>query len=316
MSDSRTTHLVERAVQRMAELGIAGASGGAPAGLRPPPDIAEPATREPAQAPPAGSGNGAAKPAPASPDAVSVETVSVAAMEAAGLMVAGTHRSRIAEEWNVTAGRLIRTMRTVRRDTPGNTANNLLLVTSSKPNEGKSFSAINLAGSLTLGRMAEVLLTDLDSKPGALTEVLGLSGRPGLFDLAADPSLRLDELVLATAIPGLTILPIGRAARDGPGSSDRAITSPVVAAIEMVARRFPERMVILDSAPCLATSDASTLASAVGQIAMIVEAERTQRDDLEAALEMLRPCANITLVLNKVRPNAAHSFGDYYYYNG
>jgi receptor protein-tyrosine kinase len=295
MSLSRSAHLIERAVERMAELGTA-------------PTAAAAASREP---PPASSQaertDGITAAAP---------EIGMAAMEAAGLAVAGARRSRIAEEWQVTAGRLMRNFRALRRDATGHAAGNLLLVTSCKPNEGKSFSAINLAGSVTLGRMTEVLLMDLDSKPGALTEVLGLSGRPGLFDLAADPRMAPETLLVGTAIAGLTVLPIGRAAGAGAGSADRSITRPVVAAIEAVARRFPQRLIILDSAPCLATSDASTLAGTVGQIAMIVEAERTQRDDVEAGLELLRPCANITLVLNKTRQSAAHAFGDYDYYNG
>lgn len=202
-----------------------------------------------------------------------------------------------------------------RGDRRDGVAANLLMVTSSKPNEGKSFSSLNLAGSLALGGLAEVLLMDIDSKPGALTEILGLAGRPGLFDLVADPALRPEDVVLATAIPGLSILPIGRVAAGGPGSSDRTVTRPVAAMVERLARRFSSRIVVLDSAPCLATSDASTLAPSVGQIAMIVEAERTQRDDLEAALELLRPCPNITLILNKVRLVTTHAFGDYHYYD-
>jgi protein-tyrosine kinase len=71
---------------------------------------------------------------------------------------------------------------------------------------------------------------------------------------------------------------------------------------------------VLDSAPCLATSDAATLAPIVKQIALIVEAERTQRGDLEATLELLRPCQNITLILNKVRIDTKEEYGDYYYY--
>jgi receptor protein-tyrosine kinase len=90
----------------------------------------------------------------------------------------------------------------------------------------------------------------------------------------------------------------------------------VVATIEALARRFSNRLMILDSAPCLATSDASTLAGMVSQIAMVIEAERTQHNNVEAALELLRPCPNITLVLNKVRQTTTHAFGDYAYYNG
>jgi receptor protein-tyrosine kinase len=323
MSEDRAVHLVERAVERMAELGIAGAPPLAAAAATsalpqaPLPQAAPPrATPQPAAAGQLGEtvsklaeGDRTADPAPA-------VSVSMSTLEAAGMAVGGTRRSRIAEECNVTAGRMMRTLRTARRNTVANAIANLLLVTSSKPNEGKSFSAINLAASMALSRMTEVVLIDLDSKPGSLTEILGLGERPGLFDLVANPGLRPETLVVATAVPGFAFLPNGRAARDGPGSTERSITRPVVAVIESIARRFSNRLMILDSTPCLATSDASTLAGAVGQIALIIEAERTQHGDIEAALELLRPCPNITLLLNKVRQSTTHGFGDYDYYNG
>jgi receptor protein-tyrosine kinase len=309
MTELRKTHLVERAVERMAELGAAGDQGGFPAGTRPQPQARpRPAAAEPPQAP--------ASPAHDADAPTALDEVGLDALASAGLVVAGSRRSQIAEEWNVTAGRLFRTLRTISGRGIAEAPANLLLVTSAKPNEGKSFAAMNLAGSLALGKLSDALLIDLDSKAGGLTQKLGLSERPGLFDLATEPGHRPEALVVGTAVRGLTILPIGRAAAGGPGSAQRAITRPVITVIEQVARRFSNRVVILDCTPCLSTSDASTLAGSVGQIAMIVEAERTQRDDLEASLELLRPCANISLILNKTRLAAAQAFGGDSYYNG
>ena len=295
---SPAAHLVERAVEHMAQLA---------AGV--------PASRDPPASAEAGAGLTA-------PETVALQAITLAALQAAGMAVAGARRSRIAEEWRVAAAQLLRELRAIPpAPGPGPGAGaNLLMVTSPRPREGKSFSALNLAGSLALGGLAEVLLVDVDSKPGALSEALGLADRPGLFDLVADPApgthrapgARLDAMVLPTAIASLTILPIGSTAPGGRGLVERSVTHPVVAAIGQLARHFADRVVVLDCPPCLATSDAATLAPAVAQIAMVVEAERTQRHDLEAALELLRPCPHITLVLNKVR-RIPHAFGGYYY---
>jgi len=122
--------------------------------------------------------------------------------------------------------------------------------------------------------------------------------------------------VVPTALPGFCVLPIGHAPAEHPTAADRTITRPVVSAIERLARRFAKRLVILDSAPCLATGDASALAGSVGQIAVIVEAQRTQRDQLDATLELLRHCPNISLILNKVQLSNTDAFGNYEYYHG
>jgi Mrp family chromosome partitioning ATPase len=328
MSGQRTGHLIERAVERMAELLASVPAAPDLAPMSPAPGAPEPAVmaaeRVSEQAVRQGAGvypdvvlDYMSPPPPPSrpePEPVSLAPISLATLEAAGLAVAGARRSRVADEWRVTSTQLLRKLR-AEPPQPGSLGN-LLLITSAKPNEGKSFCALNLAGILTLGGLTEVLLVDVDSKPGSLTAQLGLSGHLGLFDLVADATLRPEDLVVPTAIAGLCILPIGCApTADGAGPTGRTVTRPVAAVVERLARCFAKRVVILDAAPALATSDVSTLAPSVGEIAVIVEAERTQQGDLEAVLEMLRPCQNITLILNKVRLVTKHGFGHYHYYD-
>jgi protein-tyrosine kinase len=328
MSAFRAGHMIERAVERMVELGSipsnfatvkppnAGSLGG---GQAKPDAFACPQENAAADATQSSVAPLAELTPPvevATPKpSVHSPVVTLATLNSAGLAVAAARRSRITEEWRVTSGHLLRSMRAVHPVQGAPTIPNLLMVTSSKPREGKSFSALNLSSSIALGGQSEVLLLDIDSKPNSLTPSLGLGDRLGLFDLVADPSLRLEDLVLATEIPGFSILPIGRAAVSGPGSMERTVTRTVIEMIGKLSRRFAKHIMILDSAPCLATSDAATLAPVVKQIALIVEAERTQREDLEATLELLRPCSSITLILNKIRLDTKTEYGEYYYYN-
>src|SRR3546814_17507403 len=57
--------------------------------------------------------------------------------------------------------------------------------------------------------------------------------------------------------------------------------------IEEIAKRYPDRIVIFDSPPALASSIASVLALHVGQIMFIVEAERTREPQLKEALSLV-----------------------------
>lgn len=225
-----------------------------------------------------------------------------------GLALTGRDRTRIAEEYRITVSRILRILRTTKvRAEPGN----LLMVTSAKPGEGKSFTSLNIAASIAQSGLGEVLLVDMDAKPRSLTTIMGLADAPGVYNLVSNPAVRIEDTLVRTAIAGLFHLPVGSR---NVTASEPGVSRPVSMTVERLRRRFAHHFIILDCAPCLSTSDPSTLAALVDQVVMVVEAERTQRSELEASLELIRACPNITLVLNKVRLTTSHTFGAYYYY--
>lgn len=237
-----------------------------------------------------------------------VPFLDMAALKRGGLALAGV-RSRVTEEYRITVGRILRALRSANRTGPG--AANLVMVTSARPGEGKSFSALNLAVSVAQNGLADVLLVDVDAKPRSLSTLLGLRERPGLLDLVDQPELRAEDLLVRTAVEGFQVLPLGIARA---GTADAGVTRALATAIERIRRRFTHHVILLDTAPCLSTSDPSTLAPLVDQVIMVVEAGRTQRAELGASLELVRACPNVILVLNKVRLTHRHSFGSYYYF--
>ena len=222
-----------------------------------------------------------------------------------GLVVINGTRSRISEEYRIIADRLRRGSASADRVT-----RNLVMVTSARQGEGKSFTALNLAGSIARSRTGRALLVDADIGLNALTLQLGLKDQPGLHDLIADATLRPDPFVLETEVPGLHFLPMGHPARVRNG------TQPVGAALERLARRYVDSVIVLDTPPALSTSDPHAIAPHVAQVVLVVEAERTQRGEVEAALDLVRACSSVSAVLNKTRLSASHTFGardDHYY---
>ncbi len=242
----------------------------------------------------------------------------MAALQQAGLALSGQARTRILDEYRIAVDRILHILRSAAtRTEAGNLLpddqlpRNLLMVTSAKPGEGKTFTALNLAASIAQSGLAEVLLVDMDVSPTSLSARLGLTDASGLYDLVANPVLRVEGTLVRTAIGGLFCLPVGSRAATiaGPGGG-----RPVSAALERLRRCFAGHVIILDCAPCLSSSDPSTLAALADQIIMVVEAERTQPRELEAALELIRTCPHITLLLNKVRLTTNHTFGAYHYH--
>ena len=249
-------------------------------------------------------------PTPVAPSAAG-PVIELAAMEAAGLVVGRKARSRVSEEFRITTGQILAATRTWY--TPGRGAGNVLMVTSARPGEGKTFTALNLAASIAMHTHREVLLVDVDSKANALSDQLGVGARVGVVDLAANASLRIEDLILRTCFDNLQLLPVGH--REAPAADVASTgTKPISALVERLGRRFPNHLVILDAPPALSTSDPSTLASVVGQIVLVVEAEKTQRAEVLAALDLVKACASVTLMLNKITASTSYTFGAYNYF--
>jgi Mrp family chromosome partitioning ATPase len=92
----------------------------------------------------------------------------------------------------------------------------------------------------------------------------------------------------------------------------------MAALVGEMTQRFADRFIILDTPPCMASSDAAALAPLVGQTVFVVEAHRTQQQEIEAGLSMLSTCPRISLLLNKSEQAAEHfgSYGYGYRYSG
>jgi protein-tyrosine kinase len=186
----------------------------------------------------------------------------------------------------------------------------MILVCSAQPNDGKTFCAVNLALSLASERDTDVLLVDADVAKPEILSTLGIEGGPGLMDALEDPSVDVESLIIRTDIPKLSVLAAGRQANNDTEMLASARTKQV---LDGLANNHPSRIIIFDSAPALAASPASVLALNVGQVMMVVRADRTTESELRDALALVDGCPNISLLLNGSSYfGGNHSFGSYY----
>jgi len=82
--------------------------------------------------------------------------------------------------------------------------------------------------------------------------------------------------------------------------------------IDDLAQRYPDRLIVIDGPPVLVSTICRSLASQVGQILMIVEAEASKRAVVLQALAALEGCPKVEVVLNKSRlPPAGSEYGYY-----
>lgn len=227
-----------------------------------------------------------------------------------GMVVPDTARSQIKEEFRHIKRPLL--MNAAGKGTSILKHANLIMVSSAHPGEGKTFTAANLALSIAAERDKTVLLVDCDVVRPALGNLLGYSSQRGLVDYLINPSLDLSDLMLKTDLPTLSVLPAGNPHHL---STELLASDAMQALTAEFSTRYSDRVVIFDSPPLLATTESCVLAHLMGQIVIVVEAERTTRSDVREALERLGslPETAVGFVLNKTRHEREAGYYGYGY---
>ena len=246
-----------------------------PAGAPQPAGPGPTATSQPRQA--------QARPAQPQGDALAAHSRQVAIDRAAlrhhGIALPSAGRSRVAEEFRIVKRQVVAKFLDELDTDPEAQKNRVIMVTSAKPGEGKTFAAINLALSIASEQDLKVLLIDLDTRTHAMQEMLGIPATRGLTDLLSNPEVDFSDVVLRTNMPNLAIMPAGHPDNRGPELLSSKRTRGMF--LEMT-QRYSDRFIIFD-AVLPRQQRSSTLASLVGQIVFVVEADHTQQEEVEAA---------------------------------
>jgi Mrp family chromosome partitioning ATPase len=217
------------------------------------------------------------------------------------------------EEFRIVKRQLLLAARAARRN-GGGAAAQRVLVCSPLPGEGKTFCATNLALAIAAEKDSEVVLVDADFAKPSVLSTLGLPGGRGLMDALADPTIRVEECVIATDVPGLYVLPAGNATTS---DSEFLASGRTPEVLDRLTQGAPNRMIIFDSPPALAATPAAELAKHVGQALVVARADMTGQSALEDALSLLSACPDIKLLLNATHFSpSGRRFGTYYGYEG
>ncbi len=206
-------------------------------------------------------------------------------LAAYGVQIPSSERSRTVEEFRLIKRNLMAAW-SPSNGIDGRRDGRSIMVTSTHPGEGKTFVSLNLALAFASERDVKSLLVDIDTHHSNLRTILGIPGQSGIVDVLAG-DLDLTEALVRTTNPNLLVLPSGRG---GPLVPELFSSNRMGALMAELTRRFADRFIILDTPPCMASSDAATLAPLVSQTVFVVEAHRTQQEEIESSLGMLSSC--------------------------
>jgi protein-tyrosine kinase len=171
----------------------------------------------------------------------------------------------------------------------------VLAVTSPASGDGKTFTAVNLAGTMAQAPEDRVLLVEADLRRPGIANLLGL-GRmrgPGLVDAILDPAISLDDVVRLLPPFSLSILPGGSPQL----SPYELLKSPRLAELFAEMRRRYD-YVVVDTPPLILFPDCRLLQQYIDGLIMIVAAHKTPRKLVEDAISIIDRTKLIGLVFN------------------
>lgn len=188
---------------------------------------------------------------------------------------------------------------------------NIIMVTSSRPSEGKTFTATNLAMSIASEQDKTVLLVDADVLKPNVLNTLGLERRKGLMEYLTGDVNDISDVLYPTNIDKLKIIPAGKSHHL---STELLASQKMHDTVNEFANRYPDRIVIFDTPPLIGINESAILANFAGQAVVVVEEGKAKIGDIKMSVERLNPDMAIGFVVNKSVHNDTDGSGYYGYY--
>ena len=200
-----------------------------------------------------------------------------------------------------------------------NTNNKLktLLVTSTLPNEGKSWITANLA--VTFAQAGKrVVIVDADMRKGRQYAIFEVSPRPGLSNYLSGIDVNngneisddLANYIQDTQIPNLYVIPAGNIP---PNPSELLISTKMVSLLDRLKELCD--LIIIDGTPSELVTDSIILSRIVDSTVIVTAHKQTKKDDLQKIVTNIQNVGGkiAGIVLNKV-PVSAKKYEQSYYY--
>ena len=218
-------------------------------------------------------------------------------LQALGMVTPSLPRSRTAEEFRTIKRPLLTN---IFGDASARLSNaNLVMVTSAIQGDGKTYTSISLAISIAMEMDKTVLFVDADIVRASAGRILGVpDGRSGLLDVLENKGVAVEDVLLRTNIPKLSIIPTGNIHEH---SNELLASDSMEKLMRELSQRYPDRVIVFDSPPLLQTTEAGVLASFMGQIVFVVAADRTPQQAVTDALEHIGEDKMVGLVHNRAR---------------
>jgi capsular exopolysaccharide synthesis family protein len=184
-----------------------------------------------------------------------------------------------------------------------------IIVSSAQPGEGKSTTVANIAIAFAQLRK-RTLLIDTDMRKPVQHNVFGLDRAPGISEYLIGDIKDIDEVIHPTKIENLSLVTAGGLP---PNPSELIGSERMSELVDKLEQEWD--MVLFDSPPLVAVTDASMISAEIDAVIMVIKAGATDKTAVDRALDTLKsvnaPLAGI--VLNSASPETMGGKYSYYY---
>jgi protein-tyrosine kinase len=215
-------------------------------------------------------------------------------LEKMGFVGLGTSRNLINEEYREIKRKLLTNAFGPLASTMSNS--NIIMISSARPAEGKTFTAVNLALSIAAEQDKTVLLVDADVLKPNVFKTLDIEPKNGLMEYLLGAVDDLSDIIYHTSVPKLRLIPAGQSHHL---STELLASAVMKKTVEEFSNRYPDRVVIIDTPPLIGINETAVLANLAGQAVIVVEEGRSKLNDIQRAVERLNPDMAIGFVVNK-----------------
>jgi protein-tyrosine kinase len=171
----------------------------------------------------------------------------------------------------------------------------VMLVSSPSPGDGKSVTALNLAGALSLKGAASVILVDGDLRRPSIWRQLGVNESPGLADVLAGTAGLETAILKVQEFENLYVLPAGKSEHNPTELLDSEIFASTFARLKRVFK-----YVVVDSPPIGSVADYDLLTAVSDGVIVVVRPDHTDRQACNKALESIPKDKSLGVVMNRV----------------
>jgi Mrp family chromosome partitioning ATPase len=163
-------------------------------------------------------------------------------------------------------------------------SNFVCMVSSTSHKGGASYVATNLASVFALDKAKTSMLIDANLYSPSLEKLVIGEAQVGITDYLSGQGLDIKDIVYATGIPRLRVIPIGG---NSEGAAEYFSSDKMLSFIEEIRSRYSDRYIFIDSPPITESSEARILAEIADVVILVVPHARATYEQVELAIEVV-----------------------------